>query len=556
MTAIPLPLGSNPGYKPQESAGRLINCFAEALGEGRNDGAKRVRVPGLSNWLRTTEAGPVRGFLLVGGTLYFAVKDKLLSRTGSTVTTIGDLPGTMPVYFARNGRTSVTPTPGPDITLVTNDPGTPGAKRIVGGAIVPYGDAELPQPNSVCVIDGYFVWTIGDGRIFASDLNDIGVNGLSFGTADTRPDRPLRPIPFSGRLIIFGEQTTEFWTDIGAVPFPFQRSSVISVGLIGQDAVAGWEDGFSAGLLWVADDGTVRMLDGYTPTKVSTPDLDRLINREPNKAGLLASVYTVDGHPLWNITGTSFTWSYDLSTKKWHERASWLSNRWRCTLSIRAFDKWLMGDRDAGVIFSIDPAAFDELGDPLPMRIESAPVEKFPQRIRVPRADFHCDTGVGITTRNKAQPILGVTNGVPHIRITIADDSSMQEGDTVQITGVGGTTEANGSWSAHVIGNGVVELIGSTFVNAYTSGGTFTEVTARIPMQTHPVMMISWSDDGGVNWGNPLVREMGPEAVDRNISVFRTGMSSRHGRRWRIDISDAVYVAIFSGDQGAEMRAP
>jgi hypothetical protein len=41
--------------------------------------------------------------------------------------------------------------------------------------------------------------------------------------------------------------------------------------------VSGYEDGFSRGPIFVGDDSCVYALQGYSPTKVSTPDLEGLI---------------------------------------------------------------------------------------------------------------------------------------------------------------------------------------------------------------------------------------------------------------------------------------
>ena len=65
-----------------------------------------------------------------------------------------------------------------------------------------------------------------------------------------------------------------------------------------------------------------------------------------------------------------------------------------------------------------------------------------------------------------------VNNGSGLIRITAANHT-FATGDRVTITGVGGTVEANGtSWRITVITANTFDLVGSTFTNAYTSGGT------------------------------------------------------------------------------------
>jgi hypothetical protein len=63
-----------------------------------------------------------------------------------------------------------------------------------------------------------------------------------------------------------------------------------------------------------------------------------------------------------------------------------------------------------------------------------------------------------------------INNGAGLIRITCAANPFVT-GDTVLISGVTGTTEANGRWIATVINSTTIDLQGSTFANAYVSGG-------------------------------------------------------------------------------------
>ena len=77
------------------------------------------------------------------------------------------------------------------------------------------------------------------------------------------------------------------------------------------------------------------------------------------------------------------------------------------------------------------------------------------------------------------------------------------------VAGVGGTTEANGTWPIDVIDGTHVELNGSTFVHAYTAGGTITGLASIEPIETDPVVEISWSDDGGQTYYAPIQRKLG-----------------------------------------------
>lgn len=80
-------------------------------------------------------------------------------------------------------------------------------------------------------------------------------------------------------------------------------------------------------------------------------------------------------------------------------------------------------------------------------------------------------TGVTVTTGATYAVSNAVNNGSGLIRLTIATHP-FATGDRVGVAGVGGTTEANGSWTVTVINNTTIDLQGSAFVNAYTAGGT------------------------------------------------------------------------------------
>ena len=388
---IPFPLSSSPGWYAQEGAGRLINGYAEARGD-----KKPVwhRAPGLVNYGTTTRTG-CRGFLEVNGTLYSAWNGNLESHavgTGGASTHVGTLTGTKKGFFARNNKS-----PTPDQWFVDTDGNifTFTSTTVTSG----WPDPDLPAVNSTCVIDGYGVFTTGDGRCFATDLNATSVNALSFGNANAKPDSLIRPVAFGGNLFLFGNFTTEIWSDQGLTPFPFQRSFVVPRGLAGPYCVAGQDDGFGKALIWVGDDNRVHQLVGYAPQDISPPDLDRLIEAVTDKTTLEASVYISSGHPFWELSSPTWTWVFDLNTQKWFERQKYLGTRSRVTSTINtSTDLWLCGDTDTGNIQRITLNANDDVGNPLRVRLESAPVDAFPNRTRVGRADFDFVTGVGIAT--------------------------------------------------------------------------------------------------------------------------------------------------------------
>lgn len=74
-----------------------------------------------------------------------------------------------------------------------------------------------------------------------------------------------------------------------------------------------------------------------------------------------------------------------------------------------------------------------------------------------------------------AQPVSGAVVSVsspPQIRLTVSSTTGMTTGDVRTVFGVGGTTEANGTWTITVIDGTHIDLQGTTFTNVYTSGGS------------------------------------------------------------------------------------
>lgn len=63
-------------------------------------------------------------------------------------------------------------------------------------------------------------------------------------------------------------------------------------------------------------------------------------------------------------------------------------------------------------------------------------------------------------------------NGVGLIRIALNSTAGLATGETIVISGITGTTEANGTWVFTVIDGTHIDLVASTFVNAYVSGGS------------------------------------------------------------------------------------
>lgn len=400
MVAIPWPTTSMPGQNRQEGAGRLVNCFAEPLGENARSKLSIKRVPGM-RLFASSDATGYRGAIEVNNTLYAAFNNQILKtgNSGGSLDVHGQFNGSAKCFFARNNNAI------PDVVVI--DPND-GASVITTSGVQPYPDNDVGSPNSVCYLGGYFFFTYGDGRCRSTGINTTDINSNDFTTAEYSPDGLLRAVPWNNQLYLFGTRSTEVLAgnppnDTG---FPFSRVTIIQRGLVGRYALAGWEEGFSKGLFFVAEDNAVYVLNGYQPEKISPPDLDRLLEATVDKNAIEASVYTSDGRSVLVISGPTYTWEFNVNSLKWNERASHDLTRWRGTQSLFAFNKWLTGTTDGGNIYQITSGVRNEGGNPLRAITDSAPVHKFPAGFSIERIDLDVTTGVGITngTANQVAP--------------------------------------------------------------------------------------------------------------------------------------------------------
>jgi hypothetical protein len=77
------------------------------------------------------------------------------------------------------------------------------------------------------------------------------------------------------------------------------------------------------------------------------------------------------------------------------------------------------------------------------------------------------------------------------------------------------------------------------------------------PDQTDPDVEISWSDDGGFTWSNPILRKLGRQSMPKQLIslVACTGRTTWQGRRWRLDVSSGVYASFMFGTMSDDPRA-
>lgn len=422
QAAIKFAANSSPGERSQLSGARLINAIVEKLG---TEQVIVKRAPGLKKY--STSIGSFshcRGIVEVNDTTALIVYNEYVERvsisTGSPVHTImGLLPGSDLVTVAKNNAATpdivcVSPISGPYVLSTT-------------GAPSGYPDADVEFPNSVCFLDGYFFFSYRTGKCIASGLNTTATNPLDFAIMESNSGGMYRVVAFNESLYMCGPDGMEQWVNnANPTGFPFSRSAVIPSGIAGTYAIAGFESGFTKSLLYVGTTNMVYQLNGVTPVRISTHDVERDIQNLADKSTIRCFVAMNNGHAFWVMKSPEWTWVYDLLTSSWQERQSYGSTTWRAEMSARVFGDWLLGDGENGKLYRLDNMTYAEDTLPLVYDVTSLPVDEFPQRQTVARADFALAPGTGQAD--------GATDQVidPSAWISWSDDSGATYGTPVE----------------------------------------------------------------------------------------------------------------------------
>jgi hypothetical protein len=405
MVALEFGHTSNPDKSGFASAQRLLNGYTEAQGQTAKSPLPVYATPGTSRFDKgvTGLTGPCRGMIYVYGKGLYVVAGNsaaLFDDSGGATAVTGSIPGASMIIMAANQETQ------PKIGIVAD--GVYSVLDTATNAIAQPSIPALPAPNSVTFVDGYLVFSISDGRIFHTALNDAtNVNALSFATAASRPDGLRRIVTHRGALIALGEASLEIWEDAGTTPFAFAPIRAdIDIGCIAEHTIAS----VAGALIWVDHNGVVRQLTGSEPVRISTHALERAIaNLTWDERRSLNAIYThFNGHDFYAVTSPYWTYEFDLATGLWHERESDGLTHWFARGFASFNGNVVVGSSLDASLHALDEASQTESGVPYIFLAQSAPLHAFPNGLIIDQLDVDIIPGVGITgsTKEAADPKL------------------------------------------------------------------------------------------------------------------------------------------------------
>jgi len=409
MTNIPFGIMSYKSDSLPLSAQSCVNMFLEAQPKGTKTITPIFGVPGITEF-STLGTGPVRGLHNMDGTAYGVGGARLYSidSGGTSVDLGGNISGTSNVYMADNGT---------ELVIVN---GTFGYIYDVASGFRIISDADFKAANSVGFIDSFFILDeAGTGRIYRSQsLDGTAYDALDFATAEMESDDVVAVYPHKDLLYVFGGRTTELWRNAGAANFPFVRlrGSSLKRGLASTNAITDDDES----VFFLGNDRIAYRLQGNRLIRISTHALEREWEGYSSVSDVICNSYTFGGHKFINYTFPTGnkTFSYDVSTKVWHQRVSHdrtgiSLGRWRVNAIEEAYQKTLVGDAFSGKVGFIDKTVFTEFGDRILAEVVSPSLHGNGQRVSMPWFELDVDTGEGLTTGQGSDP---------QVMLSISDD--------------------------------------------------------------------------------------------------------------------------------------
>lgn len=395
LQRISLGLTSNPGKAPAAGSARLINVYAEIAGKEQHEAEQLWAVDGMTLWASSIPK-PVRAMIDVDGTIY-AVAGRRIYRVDAsgTATDIGGIASDKPVTMARNRR------PVPQIGIVSQD----GQYVVIeGGTVSDCTSLIRGGVNSIAFLNGYFVFSHDDGTISTTDIDDAkSADPLSYSGAESSPDPAIRVVSRQREAVVFGTLSVEFFGDIGGDPFPLGKNQQIEIGC----AAAGSVAALNQTVAWIGHNHNVYILNGYEAVRISNHALERVIAKEPSISTIVATTWHRDGHTFYAISGTNWTWVYDIISQQWHERQSYGLDRWRASCITESNGELVVGCYNTGDLYKLDRDAATEGDDPIVCKIITPPSHAYPSRLKINALFLDVIPGVG---RNVYDPLyFGVT---------------------------------------------------------------------------------------------------------------------------------------------------
>lgn len=379
------------------SAQRHLNLYAEP-----SDDKAKINFYGTPGTTLRKSLGdtPVRGWIEIGNLYYLVHRGTFYSvDNAGTATSLGTLDTV-------SGRVDMTYN-GTNILITT---GTSGYYfTIAGSTFAIVSDADFPDAAKTCTwMAGQFVVDQGSGDVFQTSPDGINWDALDFASAESNPDGLVRVFADNGEVILFGENTTEYWGNIGEADFTFApiKGATQEYGLAARWSVCKFNSGIAAVMKGTGGEVQVMFIQGYVPKPIST-QIDTIINGYATVSDATAYSYMLGGHPMLQVNFPSAmkSWLFDAATGMWSPLEYGLNGeRHRGEMSLDFLNKTIIADYETGDIYNLDPDTYTDNGTAIAREIVTRHIFSGNQRVRIDQLYVDMEVGVGLTSGQGVNP--------------------------------------------------------------------------------------------------------------------------------------------------------
>lgn len=384
---------------------------------------------------------------------------------------------------------------------------------------IPSSDGAFSGGNTVDIVDNYFVYNNPNTQQWgASDFLSPVSPPLSYGLKDGAPDDLVSLIVDHREIYLLGENSSEVWVDVGAVPFPFQRIPGTSTqhGIASVFSVARVGNSFAYVSRNIRGQGQIVQMNGYTPTRISTHAVENTLQNQYIDDAI-AWTYQLEGHEVYVVSFPTLdlTWAYDATTQMWHKWL-WVDNdnvyhRHRGNCSALFQGLIIVGDHENGKLYELSKQVYTDDGHEI-RRVRRAPhLVADLQRQYFDEFQIQFQPGVGTT---------GLSN----------QDTNNYIGDPYYIY-----PEATLTVAPEI-----------TLLIANQSALSTSDIT------TNPQAMLRWSNDGGSTWSREYWVSIGAAGKYKNRAIWRR-LGMARDRVFEVVVTDPVNAVIVSANLKASV---
>jgi Phage stabilisation protein len=272
------------------------------------------------------------------------------------------------------------------------------------------------NPTTVGLLGRRFIVSVhNSGRFYVSAIDDgLSWSALDFANAESNADPIIAVWVSNGQIILLGSQTTEFWGHSGALDFPFSalQGTANEWGIGARWSLAKYDNSFACLIKGRMGEVMVAKMNGYLPQRISTPDLDAIINDYSTTEDASAYSYMLGGHAMYAISfpTAGASWLYDGATGIWSKLKSFGQPRHRAQFSLTLLGKTLVADHALGRLYRLTPAMLTDNGESIEREIVGETIAgQDNQGLSIDCLRLDMETGIGTTIGQGANPQIALS---------------------------------------------------------------------------------------------------------------------------------------------------